>query len=73
MDAWEQLQRDCREGRPDVERLLALIEAQQRQLQAAQQRIAELEAKLGGSVTVKVVVVVVVVGWRGLRLAPAAR
>jgi hypothetical protein len=28
---------------------------------------------IAGSVTVKVVVVVVVVGWDGLRLAPAAR
>jgi transposase len=54
MDAFEQLQQDFREGRIGVERLLALLEAQQRQLQAAHQRIAELEAKAGGSATVKV-------------------
>jgi transposase len=54
MDALEQLKRDCREGRIGVERLLTLVEAQQRQLQAALQRIAELEAKAGGSATVKV-------------------
>src|SRR5580704_15935956 len=55
MDAFEQLKQDFREGRCGVERLFALLEAQQRQLQAAQQRIAELEAKAGGAATVKVV------------------
>lgn len=54
MDAFEQLKQDCREGRIGVERLIQLIEALQRQLQAAHQRIAELEAKLGGPSTVKV-------------------
>jgi transposase len=54
MDAFEQLKQDCREGRISVERLLTLMEALQRQLQAAHQRIAELEAKAGSSTTVKV-------------------
>jgi transposase len=54
MDAFEQLKQDFREGRIGVERLFALLAALQRQLQAAQQRIAELEAKAGSAATVKV-------------------
>lgn len=48
MDAIEQLKEDFRQGRVDVDRLFELIGMQQRQLQAAAQRIAELEKKLGG-------------------------
>src|SRR5580700_7638851 len=54
MDAMDQLQQDVREGRIDAERLLdviAMLQRQlattQRELQAALQRIAELE-KNGG-------------------------
>ena len=49
MDALEQLQEDVRAGRIGLERLVAVIGALQRQLQAAQQRIAELEQRLGGT------------------------
>jgi hypothetical protein len=55
MDGIEQLKQDVREGRVDVERLIDVVAAQQRQLEAAQrelqaarQRIEELEKKLGG-------------------------
>src|SRR5437879_1996109 len=55
MDAVEQLKRDVRQGRIGVERLIDVIVAQQRQLEAAlrelkaaQQRIEELEKKAGG-------------------------
>jgi hypothetical protein len=55
MDAIEQLKQDVREGRIGVERLFDVLVTQQRQLhaalqelQAAQQRIAELEKKMGG-------------------------
>lgn len=48
MDAIEQLKADVREGRIDAHRLIDLLVAQQRRLEAALQRIAELERKLGG-------------------------
>jgi transposase len=61
MDASEQLKQDVREGRIDVDRLLDVIVAQQRQLEAALQelksakeRIEELEQKAGGTGTAKV-------------------
>ena len=50
----EQLKQDIREGRIDLERLVDLIGMLQRQLDRANKRIAELEAKLGGSPTEKV-------------------
>ena len=48
MDAIEQHKEDLRQGRVDVDRLIDVIVALQRQLEAARQRIAELEKKLGG-------------------------
>jgi transposase len=61
MDAGEQLKQDVRAGRIDVDRLIDVIVAQQRQLEAAlqelkaaRQRIEELEKKVGGSGTTKV-------------------
>jgi hypothetical protein len=55
MDAIEQLQQDVRDGRIDVDRLIDVIVTQQRQLEttlrqleAAKQRIEELEKKQGG-------------------------
>jgi len=48
MDAIEQLKQDLRDGRIDVERLIAVIVTLQQQLEAAKQRIAELEKKSGG-------------------------
>jgi transposase len=54
MDAIEQLKQDVREGRIDVDRLVDLIVTLQQQLQAAQQRIAELEKQVGGATTAKV-------------------
>ena len=48
MDAIEQLKQDVRDGRIDLNRLIDVIVTQQRQLQAAKQRIEELEKKLGG-------------------------
>jgi hypothetical protein len=53
MDA-EQLKQDVREGRIGLERLVDLIGMLQRQLDRANKRIEELEAKLGGSPTEKV-------------------
>ena len=50
----EQLKQDVREGRIDLDRLVDLIGMLQRQLDRANKRIAELEAKLGGSPTEKV-------------------
>lgn len=47
MDAVEQLREDVREGRISVERLLDVVATLQRQLEAAQQRIAELEKNAG--------------------------
>src|SRR4051812_26193461 len=49
MDAVEQLKEDLRNGRFDPERLLAVVISLQRQLLAAQQRIAELERNSGPS------------------------
>jgi hypothetical protein len=48
MDANEQLKEDLRSGRIDPQRLLDLIGTLQQQLQAAHQRIAQLEQQLGG-------------------------
>ncbi len=48
MDAIEQLREHVRQGRIDVDRLIDVIVSQQRQLEAARQRIGELEKKLGG-------------------------
>lgn len=48
MDAIETLKQDVREGRIDADRLVDLIVTLQRQLQAAHQRIEELEKRLGG-------------------------
>src|SRR5450631_3101039 len=53
MDAIEQLKQDVREGRIGVDRLIDVIEMQQRQLQSALRRIEELEKKAGGSGTTK--------------------
>jgi transposase len=54
MDASEQLKQDFHEGRIDLDRLVGLVVSLQRQLQAAQQRIEELEKKVGGTATAKV-------------------
>src|SRR5450631_3972976 len=54
MDAIEQLKQDVREGRIGVDRLIDVIEMQQRQLQAALRRIEELEKKAGGTGSAKV-------------------
>ena len=48
MDAIDQLKEDVRQGRIDVDRLIGVIVSLQRQLEAARQRIEELEKKLGG-------------------------
>jgi transposase len=53
MDAIETLKQDVREGRIDVDRLVDLIVTLQRQLQAANQRIEDLEKKIGGPPTTK--------------------
>jgi len=53
MDA-DRLKEDCREGRVDVDRLVELVVALQRELQAAKRRIAELEQKLGTAPTQKI-------------------
>lgn len=53
MDAIETLKQDVREGRIGVERLVDLVVSLHRQLQAANQRIEELEKKLGGAATTK--------------------
>ena len=53
MDPIDQLKQDLRDGRLDVDRLLEVIVTLQRQLQAAQQRIEELE-KNAGAATAKV-------------------
>jgi hypothetical protein len=47
MDAIEQLKQDVRDGRIDVNRLIDVIVTQARQLEAAKQRILELEKKMG--------------------------
>ena len=54
MDAIEQLQRDLLEGRIDPNRLVDLVLSAMRDLQAAKQRIAELERQLANSPTAKV-------------------
>jgi transposase len=54
MDAIEQLKEDLRQGRIDANRLVELMVTLQRELQAAKQRIADLEQQLGGSTTAKV-------------------
>ena len=51
MDAIEQLKQDVREGRIGVDRLIDVIEMQQRQLESALRRIEELEKKAGGTGT----------------------
>jgi hypothetical protein len=53
MDAIETLKRDVQEGRIGAERLVDVVVTLQRQLQAAKQRIEELEKKLGGAVPTK--------------------
>ena len=45
MDAIEQLKQDVREGRSGLDRLIDVIGMLQRQLEAARQRIEELEKK----------------------------
>jgi len=54
MEAIDQLRQDFRDGRLNVERLFDVLVTVQRQFEAAKQRIAELEKKLGGPVTAKV-------------------
>ena len=54
MEAIEQLKIDLKAGRIDADRLVDLIAALRRQLQATQQRIAELGKQLAGSGTAKV-------------------
>ncbi len=54
MDAIEQLKEDLRQGRIDPHRLVDGMVSLQRELQAAKQRIAELEKQLGGSPTAKI-------------------
>ena len=54
MDAGEQLKDDLRSGRIDANRLVDLLLNVQRELQAAKQRIAELEKQLAGSATAKI-------------------
>jgi transposase len=61
MDASQQLKEDVREGRIDVDRLIDVIIAQQRQLESAlrelksaKQRIEELQKKAGDTGTAKV-------------------
>jgi transposase len=49
MEAIDQLRQDLTEGRIDVERLLAVMATLQRQLQAAQQRIQELEKQVNAA------------------------
>ena len=48
MDAIEQLKNDVRQGRVDVDRLIDVIVSLQRHLEAARQRIEELEKQAGG-------------------------
>src|ERR1700757_5144036 len=49
MDPLEQLKEDVRAGRIDANRLVDLTGTLQQQLQAANQRIAELEKQLAGT------------------------
>ena len=46
MDTREQVQEDLRSGRIDTDQLIELIVALQRELQPAQQRVAELEKQI---------------------------
>ncbi len=48
MDAIDQLKQDVREGRIDVERVIDVLVSLHRQLEAAKQRIEQLEKKGGG-------------------------
>jgi hypothetical protein len=48
MDAVDQLRKDVREGRIDIDRLIDVIVSLQRQLEAAKQRIEELEKRGSG-------------------------
>jgi transposase len=48
MDVVDQLKQDVRDGRIDIDRLIDVIATLQRQLEAAKQRIEELEKKSGG-------------------------
>jgi len=54
MDTLETLKQDAKEGRISAERLVDLVVDLCRKLEAANQRIAELENQCGGSPTVKV-------------------
>ena len=54
MDAIEKLKQDLDAGRIGLDRLFDFIRSMQRQLEAAQQRIEELEKNSGGSTTAKV-------------------
>lgn len=54
MDTIDQLKQDVREGRIGAEQLITVIVTLQRQLEAAKQRIQELEKKVAGSGTAKV-------------------
>ena len=49
MDAIDQFKEDVRQGRIDVDRLIDVVSTLQRQLESAQQRIAELEKQVSGS------------------------
>ncbi len=51
MDAVETLKQDLQEGRISTDRLVDLVVTLQQQLQAAQQRIQELEKQLGSPTT----------------------
>ena len=51
MDAIEQIKEDVRQGRIDANRLVDLVVTWQRELQAARQRIAELEKQLADRTT----------------------
>lgn len=54
MDAIERIKDDLCKGRLDVERVIELLVKLQRELDAANRRIAELEKKLAGAATTKV-------------------
>lgn len=54
MDSIERIKEDVRAGRIGAERLVELLVALQRELDAAKRRIAELEKKLGGAAATKV-------------------
>ena len=53
MDGIEQIKEDVREGRIDAERLVEVLTALQRKLDAALRRIAELEKSLGNTAATK--------------------